>query len=85
MKKIPKTILEELTNINSNRNSDRFVDMTASNIIESAINLMEYIDNSYDVETSQELKKRLVNSIKTKDIRKFKRGIKKVIESKKEE
>jgi hypothetical protein len=36
---------------------------------------MEFIDSNFDEDTAADLKKRLVNSIRAKDPRKFKRGM----------
>ena len=36
---------------------------------------MEFIELNFDEDTSRDLQKRLVNSIRTKDPRKFRRGM----------
>lgn len=66
------------------RDSDRLIETSANNIIESAINLLDRISRTYDENTAGELERRFLNSIKSGDPRKFKRGITKVIESKKQ-
>jgi len=58
------------------------VESRASNIIQGAVNLLALIRENYDIETAAELERRFINSIKTGDITKFKRGIKKIQESK---
>jgi hypothetical protein len=83
MKKRTRSILEELNNLDRSRNNDYLIETTANNIIESAINLLNRIGNTYDENTAGELERRFLNSIKSGDPRKFKRGITKVIESKK--
>lgn len=83
MKKRTRSILEELNNLGMSRDNDRLIESSANNIIESAINLLNRIGNTYDAETASELERRFLNSIKSGDPRKFKRGIQKVIESKK--
>ena len=84
MKKRTRSILEELNDLGrQRRNPDLLIEATASNIIESAINLLERIGNTYDADTAGELERRFLNSIKSGDPRKFKRGISKIIESKK--
>jgi len=83
MKKRTRSILEELNNLDRARNNDLLIETTANNIIESAINLLNRISNTYDETTAGELERRFLNSIKSGDPRKFKRGITKVIESKK--
>jgi hypothetical protein len=83
MKKRTRSILEELNSLNLTRDPDRMIESTAGNIIESAINLLNRISNTYDDVTASELERRFLNSIKSGDPRKFKRGIDKIIESKK--
>jgi len=82
MRKHTRSILQELSNLDRSRTSDHLIETTGSNIIESAINLLNKISKTYDAETAGELERRFLNSIKSGDIRKFKRGIQKVIESK---
>lgn len=83
MKKRTRSILEELNNLDRGRDNDYLIETTANNIIESAINLLNRIGNTYDENTAGELERRFLNSIKSGDPRKFRRGITKVIESKK--
>lgn len=82
MKKRTRSILEELNSLNLSRDTDRMIESSASNIIESAINLLNRISNTYDEATASELERRFLNSIRSGDSKKFKRGIQKVIESK---
>ena len=83
MKKRTRSILEELNSLRIYEDQDHKIESAASNIIESAINMLEKIGNTYDADTASELERRFLNSIKSGDPRKFKRGIQKVIESKK--
>lgn len=82
MKKRTRSILEELSNLDRAKNNDLLIESSGSNIIESAINLLNKITNTYDADTAGELERRFLNSIKSGDPRKFKRGIQKIIESK---
>ena len=82
MKKRTRSILDELNNLGRTQNSDRLIEATGSNIIESSINLLNRISNSYDDVTASELERRFINAIRSGDARKFKRGMQKVIESK---
>jgi hypothetical protein len=82
MKKRTRSILEELNNLNRSRNGDHVIETSGSNIIESAINLLNRISNTYDADTAGELERRFLNAIKSGDAKKFKRGMQKVIESK---
>ena len=83
MKKRTRSILDELNNLGRSQDNDRLIETTANNIIESSINLLNRISNTYDENTAGELERRFLNSIRSGDPRKFKRGIKKIIESKK--
>jgi hypothetical protein len=83
MKKRTRSILDELNNLGRSQDNDRLIETTANNIIESSINLLNRISNTYDENTAGELERRFLNSIRSGDPRKFKRGINKIIESKK--
>ncbi len=83
MKKRTRSILEELNNLGRNKDDDYLIEATASNIIESSINLLNRISDVYDEETASELERRFVNSIKSGDPRKFRRSMNRIIESKK--
>jgi len=82
MRKRTRSILEELSNLGQSRNSDHLIETSANNIIESAINLLNRISNTYDENTAGELERRFLNAIKSGDPKKFRRGMQKVIESK---
>ncbi len=82
MRKSTRSILQEINEIGLSRDAELVIESRGSNIIQSAINLIELIRENYDVETASELERRLINSIKTGDGTKFKRGIKRIQESK---
>ena len=84
MKKRTRSILEEINTISRGRDRKYLIESNASNIIASAINLIEMISESYDEETANDLTKRLVNSIRSQDIKKIERGIKKANASKRD-
>jgi hypothetical protein len=83
MKKRTRSILEELNTLGREHTEDHQIEARANNIIEGAINLLDRISKTYDEDTAGELERRFLNSIRSGDPRKFKRGIIKVIESKK--
>ena len=85
MKKRTRSILQELNTVGrSQKHNDHLIEATGNNIIESAINLLNRIAETYDDTTANELERRFLNSIRTGDPRKFKRVMSKVMESKNE-
>lgn len=74
-----RSILEELNSISVDRSKDYVVENRGEHVINSAINLIEQIETNYDDKIAKDLTNRLINSIRSKDTKKFSRGIKKVI------
>tara|TARA_B000000532_G_C18872859_1_gene409236 strand:+ start:603 stop:866 length:264 start_codon:yes stop_codon:yes gene_type:complete len=86
MKKRTRSILQELNTVGrSQKHNDHLIEATGNNIIESAINLLNRIAETYDDTTANELERRFLNSIRTGDPRKFKRTMSKVMEAKNED
>ena len=83
MKKRTRSILEELNSLGRKHNNDRLIESSASNIIESSINLIQKIYETYDDKTASELERRFLNSFRAGNSKKFVTGVTKVIESKK--
>ena len=83
MKLRTRSILQELNEIAEVRNTDQLIESRATNIIKSAINLLESIHKNYDAEQADELERRLINAIKGQDPAKFSRGIRRIAESRK--
>lgn len=83
MKKRTRSILDELRNIGRIDNTEAFIETTGSNIIESAVNLLNTIKENYPPDIAEELERRFINSIRNKEAKKFQVGVKKIIESKK--
>ena len=84
MKLKTRSILQELNEIAEVRHKEALFESRATNIINSAINLLESIHKNYDAETADELERRFINAIKGQDPAKFNRGIRKITESKKQ-
>lgn len=82
MRKSTRSILQGLNDASFNRDPELIIESRGSNIIQSAINLLELIRENYDIETAAELERRFINSIKAGDTSKFKRGIQRIQESK---
>jgi hypothetical protein len=83
MKKRTRSILDELNNLHLHKDKESLIESTGNNLIQSTINLFNQISTQYDADSALELERRFINSIRTGDPRKFKRGIEKVKESKK--
>jgi len=83
MKLRTRSILQELNEIAEVRNTDSLIESRATNIINSAINLLESIHKHYDTESADELERRLINAIKGQDPSKFTRGVRRLAESRK--
>jgi len=83
MRKRTRSILEELNSIHMPRHSDAFIQSTGLNIIESAINLIDKIHETYDYEEAVDLERRLINSIRAGDGKKFRLGVNRITEGKK--
>lgn len=84
MKLRTRSILQELNSIADVRNTDMLIESRATNIINSAINLLESIHKNYNPEQADELERRFINSIKGQDPAKFVRGVRKISESRKQ-
>lgn len=82
MQKQTRSILEEITNIVPQRDRESFVENKAVNVIASTRFLVEYIQQNFTSDQSEDLLKRLFNSLRTGDEMKFRRGIKQIKESK---
>ena len=81
MRKSTRGILQELSDMGVSRDKDQVIESRGSNLIESSINLLNLIKEHYDLETAAELERRFLNAIRTGEPAKFKRGIKKIKES----
>lgn len=81
MKLKTRSILQELNEIAEVRNKDALFESRATNIINSAINLLESIHKNYTAEQADELERRFINAIRGQDPAKFSRGIRKIVES----
>ena len=55
------------------------IEGSATNILESVINLINRIDKQYGPETSMKVEKKFINAMKTGDVDKFTRSLKKMI------
>ena len=79
MQKKTRSILEELDTIYQDRFQDRdrryIVESRATNVIASAIRLIEQIETAYPAEQAENLVRKLLNAIRDKDATKFTRTV----------
>ena len=85
MQKKTRSIFEELDGIYTDRYAKKqergyLVESRASNVIASAIRLMEQIEVLYDAEQSENLHRKLLNAIRLRDPSKFSRSVKRTDE-----
>lgn len=80
-----KNLIEELDRFIPKRDKHLIVESRATNVIASAINLIELMEESFNEEESEELVRRLILGIKNRNPDKFKRKIRefKISEEKK--
>ena len=78
MQKRARSILDELDTLLVHKDRENLVESRASHVISGAINLINYIRENYNVEQAGELERRLLNSIRSQDPDKFKRGVRRI-------
>jgi hypothetical protein len=82
LKKITRSLLEELNSVANKKNSEAVIESRANHVINSAINLLSTIKENFTPDQAYELERRLLNSIRAGDPNKFIRGIRKLRDSK---
>lgn len=78
MQKKTRSILDELDLMRMHKDKENLVENRANHIITGAINFINFIRENYEKEQADELERRLINSIRSQDISKFDRGIKRL-------
>ena len=74
-----RSILEELNSISVDRSRHHVLENRVQHLVSSAENIKAILRESYSQEEALDLERRLINSIKSGDSKKFSRGIKKVV------
>jgi hypothetical protein len=77
MQKKTRSLLEELDSMYIERDQRHVIENRASNIIASAIRLLEQIDENYPADQAENLTRKLINAIKLRDPGKFTRTVRK--------
>ena len=77
MQKKTKSLLEELQSFGDIRDMNHIIESRASNIITSAINLIELMQKQYSPDKAELLEKKLLSAIKGKDQERFAKSLRK--------
>jgi hypothetical protein len=77
MQRRTRSILEELDSMYAERDRRLIIENRAANIIASAINLLEQIEASFPPDQAENLSRKLLNAIRTKDVSRFSRTVRK--------
>ena len=77
MQKKTRSILEELDTLYIERDRLAVIETRASNVIATAIRLLEQIDAEYPAEQAENLQRKLLNAIRHRDTGKFSRSVRK--------
>ena len=75
MQKKTRSILQELESLYVERDQRLLIENRATNVIANAIRLVEQIEAEYDAEAAENLTRKLLNAIRTKDAGKFSRSV----------
>ena len=75
MQKKTRSLLEELDSMYVVRDQRHVIENRASNVIASAIRLLEQIEESYAPDQAENLKRKLLNAINQRDPAKFTRTV----------
>ena len=81
MQKKTRSILEELDSMYVEHDRKHIIENRASNIISSAIRLLEQIEQSYSADQAENLQRKLLNAIRLRDPSKFTRTVRRTDES----
>lgn len=75
MQKKTRSILEELESMYVERDQRLLIENRAANVIANAIRLVEQIEAEFDADAADNLTRKLLNAIRTKDAGKFSRSV----------
>lgn len=75
MQKKTRSILEELDAMYVERDRRLLIENRAANLIANAVRLLEEIDREFPVDQAENLTRKLLNAIRTRDAGKFSRSV----------
>ena len=71
MKKQTRSLLDEITSIVPQQDRATVIESRANHVINSAINVLGMIHETFDADVAAELERRLLNSIRGRSTKKF--------------
>jgi hypothetical protein len=77
MQRRTRSILDELDDLYAERDRRLVIESRANNIIASAINLLEQIDQTFPPDQAENLSRKLLNAIRTRDVGRFSKTVRK--------
>ena len=77
-----KSILTELHSLSIKRDKYMVLESRSEQFVSSGINLIKFIEENFSVEEADELSRRLVNSLKSRDFGKTRKRIRQLKEGK---
>ena len=75
MQKKTRSLLEELDSMYVERDRRLIIETRADSVIASAIRLIDQIESEFGAEQAENLTRKLLNAIRTKDAGKFSRSV----------
>ena len=75
MQKKTRSILEELDAMYVERDRRLLIENRAANLIANAVRLLEEIDREFPIDQAENLTRKLLNAIRTRDAGKFSRSV----------
>lgn len=81
MQKKTRSILEELDSLHFDKDKRYIVESRASNVIASAVRLVEQLESLYSPEEAEMLTRKLLSAIKAKDPSRFVRSLKRTTDA----
>jgi hypothetical protein len=77
MQRRTRSILDELDDLCTERDRRLVIESRANNIIASAINLLEQIDQTFPPDQAENLSRKLLNAIRTRSVERFSKTVRK--------
>lgn len=71
MKRKTRSILEEINELIPQKSRHEVINSRADHVLSSVINFLNTIHESYDKTTAENLERKLINAVRSRDARKF--------------